>query len=531
MTIDELGKKTKQKYPEYSAYSDREIGERVLVKYPEYNSYISKPGLVQSIAQGMVSPFAKTASTALSAGKGVVNLARAAAMPGKITENPEAMKLVNKAQEPVNVNLGYFGEHKPVENVREAVGTGMELGAWAMGVKGGKYFRTGKLIPRMKKSAMLGATFGLSQGLQEKETTPKDIAERTLISGAIGAALPVFGQAVRGTSKYLFSRGNKALGILTGESEETIANALKNPKMADMGASQGDDALRSVVKKGADNSVKLRSSYIEGYANAKKILIGNEKTNIDKNKIINGFKSILSEKNAKVLRRGINYKISPIRANPGEISKINDAYDIVRSWKDFSPSGVDDLKQIIGQLSKFPMESGGTSKSPTLGKFYYFLNNTIKKSLPEPTRGDYSAMNKVFSENLDLYDDMVKAFNSGDPFTKIAGTLGKNRDSLRMLMDFYEKQTGESVVPVVAGRELAMEKTAAFGFLNPRSWVDFFLSPKIQAKIVTGAGKVGNKVSVPAKRIFKTVGETKIPELTRIGIFKTPKAIERMQGY
>ena len=88
---------------------------------------------------------------------------------------------------------------------------------------------------------------------------------------------------------------------------------------------------------------------------------------------------------------------------------------------------------------------------------------------------------------------MVDAFNSGDPFTRIANSLGKNKDSVRGLLEWYEKQSGKPVLPVVAGRELAMEKTAAFGFLNPRSWIDFFISPKIQAKIVT---KVGEKVPI-----------------------------------
>ena len=88
-----------------------------------------------------------------------------------------------------------------------------------------------------------------------------------------------------------------------------------------------------------------------------------------------------------------------------------------------------------------------------------------------------------------MADEMVDAFNSGDPFTRLANSLGKNKDTLRHIVEFYEKRSGQKILPLVAGRELAMEKTAAFGFLNPRSWIDFFISPETQAKAVVGIGE------------------------------------------
>ena len=101
--------------------------------------------------------------------------------------------------------------------------------------------------------------------------------------------------------------------------------------------------------------------------------------------------------------------------------------------------------------------------------------------------------NDIKTENW-MYDEIVDAFNSGDPFTKLANSLGKNKDTLRQIIEFYEQKTGKDVLPIVAGRELAMEKTAAFGFLNPRSWIDFFISPKVQAKIITKIGELGQKL-------------------------------------
>jgi hypothetical protein len=36
VTIEELGIKAKEKWPEYNKYSDREVGEKILEKYPVY---------------------------------------------------------------------------------------------------------------------------------------------------------------------------------------------------------------------------------------------------------------------------------------------------------------------------------------------------------------------------------------------------------------------------------------------------------------------------------------------------------------
>lgn len=41
MTIEELGQKTKAKYPQYQGLSDTEVGQKVLEKYPDYQSQIT----------------------------------------------------------------------------------------------------------------------------------------------------------------------------------------------------------------------------------------------------------------------------------------------------------------------------------------------------------------------------------------------------------------------------------------------------------------------------------------------------------
>jgi hypothetical protein len=110
--------------------------------------------------------------------------------------------------------------------------------------------------------------------------------------------------------------------------------------------------------------------------------------------------------------------------------------------------------------------------------------------LPSAKAKAYEDLNRKFTNNIDLYNDMVDAFNSGDPFTKLSQLFGANKDSLRQIVDFYEKTTGNKVSPVVAGRTLAQEKAVSPFLFTPRAMIDFFINPKVQASLVTKVGKI-----------------------------------------
>lgn len=53
MTIEELGKNTKNKYPQYAGLSDAEVGNKVLQKYPQYQAQITKPQTAASWASAI----------------------------------------------------------------------------------------------------------------------------------------------------------------------------------------------------------------------------------------------------------------------------------------------------------------------------------------------------------------------------------------------------------------------------------------------------------------------------------------------
>lgn len=330
-------------------------------------------------------------------------------------------------------------------------------------------------------------TYGLGQSIVEGKT-PIETAKTVRTYARAGAVLSIVGS-------YVISRIPKLLGIFSGEQPGTITEALKNPQAADLGISQGDDALRAVVKEGSEKSVQLRNSFIAGERQAVGTLAQQPNAGVSFNKktIIDSFKSLLKSKDVGISKKGLDFTTSKIQSNPGEVVKINNAWDSLSKWDDWSFEGVHKLKQLVGGLTKFPTEVGGYSKSPTLGTFYHVLDTTIKDTLPKDISTVYSEINQNFSQHIDLFDEMVDAFNSGDPFSRLANALGRNKDSLRQVIQFYEQQTGKAVLPTIAGRELGMEKGAG-GIAGPgfglRNWFDLIFPPQLQARMITGTGRL-----------------------------------------
>ena len=200
----------------------------------------------------------------------------------------------------------------------------------------------------------------------------------------------------------------------------------------------------------------------------------------------------------------LNFSISKIKANPGEVAKIQSAYEAVKIWKDWSFSGVVELKQLLGKLRTFEESALKQSKSPTLGKLYHFVDETIKSRLPNNVRQNYIKANTYFSKNIDLVNEMYDAFNSGDTFKKLAQIFGKNNDSLRQIVKRYEQVSGEKFTSTLAGRELSAEGEMAL--FNPRTWLDAVVPPKIQASIITGSAKLGKKIA-PTKSAIEKLTE------------------------
>lgn len=375
------------------------------------------------------------------------------------------------------------------KSTKQILGEAVETGAMALsgGIFGSRL---------LSSSAALGATTMGGRAAQE---------DRNILGNAIAGGIFGVGGAKLGT--YVANRLPKLLSIFTGESMDAVSAALRNPRAADAAIKQGDTALRNAVQEAGEHAIKLRDAFNQGHQQAfRQIASDNADVIIPQQQVTDSFLDLLRSKGVRVSGDTLDFSVSKIKANPGEVSKINSVWESIRNWDDFSVTGTNQLKQIVGSLAKFADDAGVMAKSPTLSSYYGKLVEQIKTALPANSRKAFEDINKKYSSNIDLYDDMVAAFNSGDPFTKMAGMFGKNKDSLRQTIQFFESQAGSPAVsPTVAGRELAMEKSAAFGFLNPRSWIDFFISPQLQGQVVTKTGATAQSLKKAGEFMTKPI--------------------------
>jgi len=290
---------------------------------------------------------------------------------------------------------------------------------------------------------------------------------------------------------FAVSRVPKLLGIITGESTDAVTAALKNPVAADKAIAAGDEALRTVLKDAGTKSIELRTGFLKGHRAALDQFSQSLPSGLtfDKKEIVSQFAKLLESKNVKIVDGELDFTTSLIQANVGEVAKVKQAWKALNTWEDFSFNGTNDLKRLLQQLTRFSDDAGVPAKSPTLGVAQRELNDLIKRTLAPEQKEVLEEINKNFANNIELFDDMVDAFNKGDPFTRLAGVFGDKKDSLRQIVEFFEKQGGDGILSTVAGRELAAERKAAFGFLNPRTWIDLIFPPEFQAKLVTRTGK------------------------------------------
>lgn len=489
-----------------AGYSDTKINVFEAQKaIKEQEAQSQEPSFLGKVGREVVRPFAE-AGTNLAQAADIATGGKGEVQPfsGDFLGEVSGLGKIDMTKSPL--------DPENLKTLKKSVKTGIDIGTTIAGGGGtGSVLKTGfkegvkqGFKTGAKTGSIVGATSGLATGLEEDATLGSTLANTAIgtvtggalggvlggASGGVSAGVKGAKTATKATGNYAKGKAPKLLSIFTGEDDDVVNAALKNPQVADLGIQGGDEALRKAVQTGGEASIKARDAFGAAHREAKKqIFKDNTGQLLQRKKILYDFVDDLQDHGVTFKNGKLDFSTSKIAANPGEVSKIQAAYKAVQNWKDWSANGSDELKQMVGKLTKFATEQGGSSKSPTLGRFYNYLDRNIQKNLPEKAGIEYKKLNTKYSDTIGLYDDMVDAFNSGDPFTKLAHVFGKNKDSLRQVVDFYEKTTGNQISPIVAGRELAESKPAAFGFLNPRQWIDFFIDPKTQAKIVTKTGK------------------------------------------
>lgn len=166
---------------------------------------------LQSFIQDIASDFLKLPTTVAALG------AKTIALGAEAFGRPDIAQRLDKTVDE-GIDYGYFGNVKPMGSLKEAFGTGAEIGSYAIGGGGaGTALKTGLkgLIGRGVKEGIAtgvssGALMGFGDSMQQAESKPMDVAYNTLFGagvgglagGVLGGVTPLVSKGVKEVAKF-----------------------------------------------------------------------------------------------------------------------------------------------------------------------------------------------------------------------------------------------------------------------------------------------------------------------------------------
>lgn len=425
--------------------------------------------IFQSMVQGMAQPFGKLAASAASAGKGIYGLGKAG-IQYAMGDKEKALQSVVGAGKPVELDLGYAGQYKPMESAKEAMGVGAEIGLTALPfTKAGTTFlrASGKFLPQVARFSEWGALLGASQAIEEGKDI-KGVIKQGAISG-VGAGL-TFG-AFKGAEK-LATKAIKGLpsvfSVTTTGQKKAFEFQLKNPKLSATAVKLGkspDDIAQGMTKAIKKYQVDMLDEYAKGITElAKKYpkkTFGAERYWFPKEQIDSIFNKVGGKFDIQVTKQGLQFakggRISSI-AKGAEQTRIKEIYSALKNWKDFSAEGSSKLLNYLNKLRKFET-TVGTRESKFVGGIIEEIRTPIFNRWQgmEGIFNNYSTKIKFANE----VSRFLKATKQADAVAQTGATqnimkiFNVDKEPLFRMAERFEKETGLSILAELSAAELS----------------------------------------------------------------------------
>lgn len=219
VTVEELGRRTKEKYPAYHGYSDAEVGQRVLAKYPQYQAQVTQqpeptqPGgilqtltnliggksLTQGIAQSIAAPGVQKTLNEAQQTQDYVNAAalrelKTAQQRGDTTAVQKLTDILKKAgQQPQPTVEDIVGQFK---TPKEVAGSAASLALLAAPGTGATTFGA-----KLAEGVATGAAAGAAGALDENGNA-KDVLRGASFGSLFGSLFPVAGAGLQKAGQY-----------------------------------------------------------------------------------------------------------------------------------------------------------------------------------------------------------------------------------------------------------------------------------------------------------------------------------------
>lgn len=484
MTIEQLGQKIKQKYPQYNNIDDAELGKKILSKYPQYSNLIdgqvgtttqsetTKPveketGIVQGIAQDIAEPFLKIGAAGVKAVSGSAELVKAisAYKKGDTKAMAESIKKISEMED-YKLNAGYLGEVEAPKTAKEAIGTGLEAGASiaSFGIKPTTILKTAT------KVGASGAVAGFGSALSDDKSI-KEAAKQSFYTGLTSAV--TYG---------IVSGATKVAGKVMKEAPEKIYNkALRvNQKMIENAKSPSKELVEKGWFGGLGKIMKQASGGAKEADEAINNILVSNKNTVSSQDIYDGVFGAVKKKYGNLYSdKEISKAIEKLPAN---VLKSNKAVDYLTLNKTRS--------QLDGLIYNFNGDASLTTlQKKVIKEATNIMRNTIK--------GDNSATVPLFKD-LTTYTNTIKLLN------RTMAQVDKNWGNIG-LKDLIVGGIGVGVNPAIGILAVGTKRVAESPTAQTATAITIDKINKALAKIpADSAGKV-NRVAVVniIKNLFK----------------------------
>lgn len=340
-------------------------------------------------------------------------------------------------------------------------------------------------------------------------STAKVLGKVANVTNPINAVAPV----AKGVGKVVGNAGKQGLGLTTGTSAETIAQAAKSGFKNDQSFI---DNLREVVPK-SDLVDKLRSAIQtmkQNKSNAYKSGIATTVADTTPLK----FDAIDTALADGLATTKSQHGMSLV--NDADNAKLDELSTVVDQWRKTpaaqTASGLDELKKRIDAIPVDHVNANAASRIVSQ------VRNAVKKTIVDQSP-EYAKTMAKYEAATALEKEISKAFSSGKN-ASIDTTLRKlqslARDNVNTsygyraeLADALKKGTGEDLMPAVAGQaasswlprglaRLTAGGAGVAGITNPLLWASLpFQSPRLMAEILYSGGKATGKTARAASKV------------------------------
>lgn len=365
------------------------------------------------------------------------------------------------------------------------------------------------LIGKTIEGAALG--YGFDKAQQATDNKPMTFAPG--VGTLTGALLPL-------ATKLIGTALKRVLGTTTGVGNKVLDRTVKNPDevFQNMRIYNTDESKMGLVQRAKE----AIGSFIEGRNTEFGSAVKGMKSSsaISKSVITDAFANEVDKFGGQV-KNGV-LEFGDTSLNTGEQKAISDVWGVIKSWKDVTPSGLDTLRQRIGnEMDNFKFAGNGR-ESVVLGNVKKALTNAMTSNIE-----GYGKTLSTYGEKTRLAKELVSELNqkgNAKPSTQLNSILKlfkKDPSVIKNLTKVMGEEQANKFLNQISG--------AVLSDLLPSSvkqqWLEGTLGASQILSVLAGTLKVGTAL--------KTGGATLAtfsPKIVGTGAVLTGKAIKKGVG-